>query len=120
MRNPKWHRDEVILTLDLYFDLVSNNKNATTTQLHELSAVLNQLPLNQGKKANEKFRNANGVNMKLANFKFIDPDYFGEGLKGGSALDKIVFFEFHKNLSQLKTTANNIRYVSLQTSWTFN
>lgn len=112
MRNPKWHRDEIILALDLYFDLARSNKNAMNAQLQELSSLLNDLPLNRRKKANEKFRNANGVNMKLANFKFIDPEYSGEGLKGGSVLDKEIFFEFNKNLSGLKLTANNIKYIS--------
>lgn len=112
MRNPKWHRDEIILALDLYFDLDGSTKNASRAQLQELSSILNNLPQNRYKKANEKFRNPNGVNMKLANFKFYDPNYSGEGLKGGSALDREIFFEFNENLSQLKLLANSLKYIS--------
>lgn len=109
MRNPKWHRDEVILALDLYYDLESGQMNSKNSKIIELSELLNQLPIHINRANQEKFRNPNGVNLKLANFKHYDPDYTGEGLKGGSKLDKKVLNEFYGKRKLLKSIANKIK-----------
>lgn len=109
MRNPKWHRDEVILALDLYYSLESGQMNSTNSKVIELSELLNRLPIHIDRPDQEKFRNANGVNLKLGNFKYFDPDYEGEGLKGGSKLDKEVLLEFYGKSELLKTIASKIR-----------
>ena len=109
MRNPKWHRDEIILTLELYYDLESGRMNSGSKEVIELSELLNKLPIHTIRPDAQKFRNPNGVSYKLGNFKFFDPDYIGTGLKGGSKLDEEVFNEFYGNLSQLRSIANNIK-----------
>jgi len=109
MRNPKWHRDEVILALDLYYSLESGQMNTKHPKVIELSNLLNKLPIHNNRPDKDKFRNPNGVNLKLGNFKFYDPNYEGEGLKGGSKLDKEVLFEFYEKKALLKTIANNIK-----------
>ena len=45
MRNPKWHRDEVILALDLYYDLESGQMNSNNPEVIKLSELLNHLPI---------------------------------------------------------------------------
>ena len=35
MRNPKWHRDEIILALDLYYDLEPGQMNSTNTDTNK-------------------------------------------------------------------------------------
>ena len=90
MRNPKWHRDEIILTLELYYDLESGRMNSGSKEVIELSELLNKLPIHTIRPDAQKFRNPNGVSYKLGNFKFFDPDYNGTGLKGGSKLDEEV------------------------------
>jgi len=109
MRNPKWHRDEVILALDLYYSLESGQMSASNPNVIELSKILNRLPIHISRPDEVKFRNANGVNLKLGNFKHYDPDYEGEGLKGGSKLDKEVLNEFYGNRKSLKSIANKIK-----------
>ena len=109
MRNPKWHRDEVILALDLYYSLESGQMSASNPNVIELSKILNRLPIHISRPNEVKFRNANGVNLKLGNFKHYDPDYKGEGLKGGSKLDKEVLNEFYGNRKSLKSIANKIK-----------
>ena len=109
MRNPKWHRDEIILTLELYYDLESGRMNSGSKEVVELSELLNKLPIHTIRPDAQKFRNPNGVALKLGNFKSFDPDYKGTGLKGGSKLDEEVFNEFYENLSQLRSIANNIK-----------
>ena len=70
MRNPKWHRDEVILALDLYYDLKSGEMNSNNPEVIKLSELLNRLPIHTNRPDQEKFRNANGVNLKLGNDTF--------------------------------------------------
>lgn len=111
MRNPKWHRDEVILTLDLYHKLDPGRMNSSSPEVIELSELLNSLPIHPNRHDNDKFRNPNGVALKLGNFKYFDPDYRGVGLQGGSKLDKEVFEEFYGQLDELKKIANNIRSI---------
>ena len=77
-RNPSWARDELILALDLY--LREGQLDAADPSVIELSAVLNALPIHTDRPDREKFRNPNGVAMKLANFAALDPGYPGVGL----------------------------------------
>lgn len=74
MRNPKWQRDEIILALDLYFNLESGQMNATNNDIIELSKILNQLPIHENRPDEVRFRNPNGVALKLSNFLAIDPN----------------------------------------------
>lgn len=102
MRNPKWHRDEIILTLNLYFELESSNFISSNPQIIELSRTLNKLPIHSTELRKIDFRNPNGVAMKLSNFTAIDPKNESKGLTSYSQLDKKTFFEFNENLEELK------------------
>lgn len=55
MRNPKWHRDEVLLALDLYFKLELGQIHARNPAIIELSPILNALPLSELKTNAERF-----------------------------------------------------------------
>lgn len=109
MRNPKWLRDEIILALDLYFDKNRGSIDKKNPRVVELSKLLNRLPLVTDRPDAERFRNANGVTLKLSNFKAVDPDYHGKGMGGGSKLDKLIFDEFRTNLNELRSLATRIR-----------
>jgi 5-methylcytosine-specific restriction enzyme A len=112
MRNPKWHRDEIILALDLYFKHDRGPIDKSNPKVIELSKTLNYLPLFPERPDAEKFRNPNGVTLKLSNFLAIDPTYEGKGMGAGSKLDKIVFHEFANNRRQLHALASEIRKVA--------
>lgn len=112
MRNPKWHRDEIILALDLYFDKNLGSIEPTNPKIIRLSELLNRLPIFGDKPDKETFRNPNGVTLKLSNFKAIDPNYKGKGMERGGKLDKIVFDEFRTNIQQLHHVANEIKAIA--------
>lgn len=110
-RNPKWHRDEVILALDLYYRIERNSISATNPQIIELSKLLNKLPIHRDSNTTEKFRNPNGVSLKLHNFSAIDPNYKGEGMKSYSKLDDEIFHEFVNDKEKLSKIAFRIKEV---------
>lgn len=107
MRNPKWIRDEVILALDLYFQLEPGQIHSKNPLIIELSELLNELPLHSEKE--ERFRNANGVALKLSNFLALDDSYSGKGMSSTSKLDKEVFDEFKDHKDLLRRLANAIK-----------
>jgi 5-methylcytosine-specific restriction protein A len=110
MSNPNWLKDELILALDLYFDIdFSHNRNERNAKIDELSHLLNSLPLHAAHFRGEDFRNPTGVYMKLSNFLRFDPNYPGKGLNRGSKLDEAVWEEFASNLPKLRRTAELIR-----------
>lgn len=109
MKNPKWHRKEVILALDLYFDKNLGTINSNNPKIIALSELLNSLPIHNYKPDPKKFRNPNGIVMKLANFKSLDPNYNGKGLTGHSRLEKEVFDEFSSDVERLHKIANKIK-----------
>ena len=112
MRNPKWHRDEIILALDLYFTKGRGSIDDKNPKIIELSKTLNGLPLFSDRPDQEKFRNANGVTLKLSNFLAFDPNYSGKGMTSGSKLDKEVFFEFKDQIESLHSIASQIKMIA--------
>ena|ERR1700678_2903202 len=109
MRNPKWHRDEIILALDLYFSRDRGSIDGNNPKIIELSRVLNRLPLFTERPDEERFRNSNGVTLKLSNFLPFDPNYSGKGMTGGSKLDEQVFKEYVGRQEDLHAIAEEIR-----------
>ena len=80
-RNPTWTRDELILALDLYLRNRERLPDSDDAEIVELSQPLNSLFGAQAKDAN-LFRNPNGVYMKLANFRAVDPLHMSQGKRG--------------------------------------
>jgi 5-methylcytosine-specific restriction enzyme A len=109
MRPPRWHRDEIILALDLYHTIEPKEMDNKNPKVIELSELLNRLPIHKERKENQKFRNPNGVDLKLGNFKAIDPEFDGKGMSSYSKRDKEVFFEFEEKKGELKSIANQIK-----------
>ncbi len=67
-RNPVWERDELILALDLYFRLERRVPDDGDPEVIALSELLNALPIHSDRPHTQRFRNPNGVALKLANF----------------------------------------------------
>ncbi|MFT3683071.1 MAG: HNH endonuclease [Ferruginibacter sp.] len=112
MRNPDWHRDEIIIALNLYFDSKRGSIDKNNPKVIEVSQTLNALPLFSEIPDKEKFRNPNGVSLKLSNFLAIDPSYTGKGMSRGSDLDRKVFMEFYNDRERLKRIASSIKKIS--------
>lgn len=120
MRNPKWERDEVILALNLYFDENRGTIESNNPKIIELSELLNMLPIHSNRPDEEKFRNPNGVTLKLGNFLALDPNYSGKGMESYSKLDEAVFNEYFENLIELRDVADGIRKITLSSDYSNN
>ena len=108
-RNPTWIRDELILALDLYLEMDFGHNSGHVTAAHPrivaLSKSLNALPVHRAHPDAARFRNPNGVYMKLCNFLRLDPEYPGRALEHGANRDKEVWNDFTNNRSYLRKTA---------------
>lgn len=47
MHNPKWHPDEILLALELYFRLEPGQIHARNEEIVALSRLLNKLPIHE-------------------------------------------------------------------------
>jgi 5-methylcytosine-specific restriction protein A len=99
----------LILALDLYIKTRPRNLAKDDPLVVALSKVLNSLPSAQAAKDPSKFRNPNGVSMKIYNFKRFDPDYKGAGLTRGNHLEEVVWNEFASDPARLAAVAEAIR-----------
>ncbi len=116
-RNPAWTRDELILALDLYWTLKGAAFGKSDDRILELSSVLSALATTRGVSGEADFRNANGVYMKLMNFRAADPEYAAEGkigLSRGNQLESVIWSEFFGDRQKLQAAAEAIRE-SIQT-----
>jgi 5-methylcytosine-specific restriction protein A len=95
MRNPKWHHDELIITLDLYHRINKSNIQSKNPEIIKHSEILNKLSIHSSENRYENFRNPNGVALKLSNFASIDPNYNGKGMRSYSKLDKEIFLKYY-------------------------
>jgi len=108
-RNPRWTRDEIILALDLFFKVNPLHTSEKHPNIVALSELLNKFPSNTNKETDERYRNPNGVYMKMCNFLHFDPSYSGVGLKAGSKLDRAIWDEFSVDRTRLERVAAEIR-----------
>lgn len=108
-RNPNWTRDELILALDLYFKVNPSSVSQNHPDIVALSELLNKLPIHANVSTDQKFRNPNGVYMKLCNFLRFDPHYQGAGLKAGSKLEEDVWNTFAANRTKLAQIVQAIK-----------
>ena len=111
-RNPAWVRDELILALDFYLRFCDRLPDKESAEIADLSAVINALDRRLGLAGGWTFRNANGVYMKLMNFRRFDPQYTESGrvgLQRGGKGDEIVWGEFAADPDRLERVAAAIR-----------
>jgi len=111
-KNPDWKRDEVILALALYFNPHLGPITVKNPKIIELSKLLNQLPLFGNSRDKTTFRNPNGIVLNLANFKALDPNYKGKGMRSYSKLAEEIFNEFRLDLPRLNHIANEIKAIA--------
>jgi 5-methylcytosine-specific restriction protein A len=111
-RNPDWTRDELILALDVYVRFKGNPPGKGSQEILELSRIVNGIWGSDRSGRREDFRNANGVYMKLMNFRRFDPAYQEQGkagLKRGNKLEEEVWADFASNPDRLARVAAAIK-----------
>lgn len=111
-QNADWSWDEHVLALDLYMQFPTSPPGKTSQTILDLSALLNVLGERRGVVRTEKFRNANGVYMKLMNFRRFDPAFHAQGKAGlsqGSAMEARVWDRYQKDRLGLVSAATAIR-----------
>jgi 5-methylcytosine-specific restriction protein A len=111
-RNPNWTRDELILALELYLRNPTSPASKESIEVKRLSEELNRLQQCLGQSASSTLRNANGVYMKMMNFRRFDPAYISQGKRGmthGNALEAVIWNEFSSDRERLAKTCDAIR-----------
>lgn len=106
-RNAPWAEEELVLALDLY--LRSGLLRATHPDVVELSRLLRDLPMHDERRDAERFRNENGVALKLANFAAIDPNHHGRGMAQFGKRDAEVWERYASNEEALAGAAEAVR-----------
>jgi predicted HNH restriction endonuclease len=111
-RNPTWVRDELILALDMYLRYGGNPPQKGSAEIEELSQTLNRLGRYLGIATEDRFRNVNGVYMKLMNFRRFDPVFTHAGKRGlsrGGQEEQEVWNEFSPDPEGCYAVAQTIR-----------
>jgi hypothetical protein len=91
-----WVEEEIRLLISFYQKMQSGDMHKAHPLVIQASEAIRNLSINKEYSQNDpKFRNPNGIALKLANFLFLDPNYSGKGMKGCSVLDKKIFNEFY-------------------------
>lgn len=111
-RNPPWSREELILALDLYLRFRGALPGQDSAEVAELSALLGKMGRASGLTEDATYRNANGVYMKMMNFRRFDSDYTTEGKVGltrGNKQEEGVWTEFATNPERLASAVAAIR-----------
>jgi hypothetical protein len=108
----RWTREEVILAMDFYITVGALTggpiPGQSTAQIRQLSDLLKKLSAYPPERQGEKYRNPNGVYMKMMNLRAIQAE--GEhGMNAYSQTDAAVWSEYVDDLSRLHAEATAIR-----------
>lgn len=93
-----WTRDQLILAFELYCKIPFGKIHSRNPLIRDLAVLIGRTP--------------GSVTRKLGNFGAFDPVLAAKGTVGltnGSKLDRIVWEEFHQDLSSLIDRAEDIR-----------
>jgi len=112
-RNPPWTRDELLVALDYYLDNPDDYFSPTGMGVLDLTAKISQVAKALGLTGSDTLRNANGVSMKLLNFRAHDPNHDTKGLSRGNKLEQVVWDEYSDYRQTLKKVVTAILEVSL-------
>ena len=99
-QHTKWTKEETVLALALYCKIPFGKINKNHPQVVELAKLLGRTPAS--------------VSMKMGNFGRFDEELAKRGISGlahGSALDKVVWDEYHLNMQGLSETVEKIPYM---------
>lgn len=107
--NPDWTWDEHVLALDIYLRLRNVPFGKNHPLIRELSSFLRNQADTNGLVVPEKYRNINGVYMKLMNFRRLDDSIKSKGLPRGSNGEEAVWNRYNDDQSALEAAVELIR-----------
>lgn len=108
-RPPSWSRQELILALELYFDVGAADYRSSW-RVQELSRLIRAMHGDQPYLDDPRFRSASSVSRKLKNIAWIDPrNTRGTAQSHGSAVDEEIWDEFADDRERLAGEAAVIR-----------
>jgi len=119
-RNPTWARDELIVALDMYLRHAGNPPGKGSAEIADLSDTLNRLARYRGITQADRFRNTNGVYMKLMNFRRFDPAFTDAGKVGlsrGGKAEEDVWNEFASDPGRCHEVSEAIRAAVKNARW---
>lgn len=99
-KNQPWSKEETVLVLALYCKIPFSKIHKNHPQVIELSKLIGRTPA--------------AVSMKMGNFGRFDKELAQQGIIGlshGSALDKVVWDEFHLDMQALSDTVEQIPHM---------
>jgi 5-methylcytosine-specific restriction protein A len=105
-----WDREEMILALDLYLRNPQPGKGSKA--IADVSTLLRKRAQQLGRIVPPRFRNGDGVYLKMMNFRRYDPSQRAKGNKGmerGAKLEHIVWNEWSGDVDRLREAAAAIR-----------
>lgn len=106
MSGKPWSREELILALNAYFKIAPK---APSPSMLEIAALSERLRAEATEAVgNPGFRSPASVVMKLMNFRSLDPDYAGVGLRAAGAGDRRIWEEFAGDRTALRTAVRRI------------
>jgi 5-methylcytosine-specific restriction enzyme A len=111
-RSDTWSREELVLALDLYMRSPQSPASKTSREVAELTKLLGKLAALRGGNVGPKFRNENGVYLKMMNFRRFDPIFLAQGKTGmqrGGKLEEEIWNEFANDVPGLREAAALIR-----------
>lgn len=126
-RSPPWHRDEIILALDVYVrhGCLGGGQlpGKTDPAVIELSELMNALPIWTPEQRAQTFRNPAGVALKLANFRAVERAVslahqtpgaasLPRGMASFSSLDRVVYEEYLGRWQDLRFEAEAISWAA--------
>ncbi|MGX9120307.1 HNH endonuclease [Mesorhizobium sp. BHbsci] len=110
--NADWNWDEHVLALDVYLTLKDSAFGKNHPAIVALSDLLQIAGEKSGRASTVKFRNVNGVYMKLMNFRRLDPAIQANGRVGlsrGSKTEVAVWKRYATDMPALKIAVAIVR-----------
>ena len=95
--------------MEFYLSHSHSIPGKASSEIIELSQFLNDLRMKSEGSVPDKFRNPNGVYMKLMNLRRFDPDYSGKGLERGGKDESAVWELYASNKDELTRVSDAIR-----------
>lgn len=105
-RERNWTREEVVLSVYMYYKMKNLDKGDKKKKIEELSELLRELAISQGEDISDVFRNVNGITMQLACLQYLDTG--DSGLSSYSKLQQQVMDEYLKNPDKVDQIALDI------------